>query len=570
MITKQILSTNFAPIKERAKEVINQLRTQIGLKPRSGKTIWIKNVEVETNVDEAFVSNIREDDNFIRLNINNGDSWAYWHPKDNFEIIHDFKTDLAYKTKDFLPKYYKQCWEQRLHAREQQSKNADLVWGFRDLPTGQYWNGIYTAVNESLDLYPATREQISDFFINRGMMPPAPPQEFTIVYDPKNIYRLDLDERLINTFQMSDYLWNEGVTGLNYKHFPVIADLIEHTLATNIGSDLYEHFINWLAVVIQRKGKPHTAWVLHGNEGTGKGVLFNQVLSPILGSNNVYATNINTLQDTFNGWMAKCLLTFCDEADAQDFENQNKLSAILRNYITEPVVSVREMRQTARNVTNWTSFIFASNRPQPVVIPPTDRRYNVGNFQSQRYKFPGEAAIEAELTLFTQFMLAHEANYERACTTINTETRREMQKLNLTSADAIAQALITGDFTELWATMPDEHLLNNRLVNSPHAEAAEIFARIMKTIAIDIVKGNKEARLSRDEVGSILRYTCGNIPESPTKLTQLLRHHGINLKDVRRNNKKFRGIKIEWKITPDLICTLRDYLEEAPGLKRIK
>jgi hypothetical protein len=39
------------------------------------------------------------------------------------------------------------------------------------------------------------------------------------------------------------------------------------------------------------------------------------------------------------------------------------------------------------NAPNYANFIFASNMPDPVVVPPTDRRFHVGTFQPEKLVF---------------------------------------------------------------------------------------------------------------------------------------------------------------------------------------
>jgi phage/plasmid-associated DNA primase len=53
--------------------------------------------------------------------------------------------------------------------------------------------------------------------------------------------------------------------------------------------------------------------VLHGNEGTGKGVLFHRIITPVLGVENVASITMRELDSTFNGFMERALAVFVDE-----------------------------------------------------------------------------------------------------------------------------------------------------------------------------------------------------------------------------------------------------------------
>ena len=80
------------------------------------------------------------------MNLNGGDSWAYWHPEGNCEIIYSFKGELPYATKELLPEYYAQAKADILAAlRDKTGAGAytagdeqPLLLAFRDRATGVY------------------------------------------------------------------------------------------------------------------------------------------------------------------------------------------------------------------------------------------------------------------------------------------------------------------------------------------------------------------------------------------------------------------------------------------------
>jgi Family of unknown function (DUF5906) len=94
------------------------------------------------------------------------------------------------------------------------------------------------------------------------------------------------------------------------------------------------------------------------------------------------------------------VIRFVDEIDVDDFSEKGRVTSKLKNYITEPTIPLRRMQQTAVNVRNYLALLFSSNRPQPVYIPETDRRYNVGNFQNIMLRPISEEAVMEELRAF--------------------------------------------------------------------------------------------------------------------------------------------------------------------------
>ncbi|MDR3159776.1 MAG: DUF5906 domain-containing protein [Zoogloeaceae bacterium] len=537
--TAHLESVDPAQVKSRTVAFINRLRNAKGLPPRRCATRMVDGVLVETSPDTCYVSGIKEDHEFTRLNLNGGDSWAYWHPKNNIEYLHDFKTDTIWRTKQIVPEYYAR---NKQKAEPALQKEGVIALGFRNLPDGNYYNALYE--NKVLSIYPAKdKTRMNDFVAKRGFEPNRLVDEWTITYEPHSTIIFDPEKHLLNTFVGTPYLEATPREG----NFPVIQELICHFLACAPPDPLYAHFLNWLAAVFQHSFKPHTAWVLHGVEGTGKGVFFEQVLTPLFGKSNCFALNTKTLNDNFNAWVKNKLIIFCDEVDSDDFEQKGRIAALLRNLITENTISVRDMRTTACNKTNYASFFFASNRPLPVVVPQHDRRYNVGNFQKEKYHFPGEEAIQKDLMPFAQHLRAYKVNKLAANTPLQTETRTNMQMLTRTSIDEVCQNILNGDFEELWLMMPDKTLLNNRVFNDAFSQHAVRYVDLMENIL-----ETRRPKLTRDEIGVILQHTVGTVPNTPKKLTSFLRHHGITTKRIRLAYNTTYGIDVNWRIPPNL------------------
>jgi hypothetical protein len=833
-------------LKTQEREALNKLRKAEGLPTRTAKTAWVGNIEVQSKPDECVVTEIRYDGEFVRLNLNGGDSWAYWHPKDNFELIHDFKSDTWYRTKDLVPGYYQELLDERMALNATPTEDGDLILAFRDLRTAAYYNGLWNPGENKLELHQARNEtQLEHWMRSHGRVIGDFIPVWDICFDPHDDWVVDEAEHKINTFRPSPYFSVEP----NAKgQFPVIEGVIMHLLGVRDPKDpLYQHFLNWLAVIFQRKAKPLTAWVTHGVEGclagdteicfrrgkriagrpltikdayekfnglwsakganhkgkgwdrslttyassvkddftigyhevyrivesgvkmlyrvvtndgglirvthehpfmrpdgtmtklcdlkvgdivlkrgkknahvktpkgrnknratihsipyhpyawqhiingknykrlhrarlvweaalndmtldefvwvlrndpvqagglkyldqsiivhhldedpsndalsnlttvdklnhdqhhaketglgtvltreakiisitedreemtydmtmkapyhnyvandfcvsnTGKGTLFTRILQPLLNHTNVFAGRIDNLEEQFNGWMQGKLLVLIDEIDVDDFRERGRVASKLRNYITEPMVSFRHMRQAAVFDKNYASFIFASNRPQPVFIPESDRRYNCGNFQKAKLVYPGDEAIENELEAFAAFLLAHKADIEAANRVMETEDRARIQRLGITSLMETCRVVLEGRFEDLWYAMPDERLMAEAGIVNSHTQNAQAYCMLMRRIAADILAGKGRGTLSRDELLVILQYNVGNMPVTPNKFTSLLRHNGIETKQLRHNGTKTMGVNVDWVASEDLLADLGEALSQKKALMR--
>ena len=556
-------------LKVAERKLLNELRKAEDLPLRTAKTSWVGTVEIQNKPDVCTVTETRETGEFVRLNLDGGDSWAYWHHRDNFELIHDFKSDTWYKTKDLVPAYYGDLIEKRKALTSTPTEEGDLILAFRDLKTAEYFNGLWNPNTNKLELYRARNEtQLDHWMRSHGRVIGDYIPVWEMCYDPLADWVVDEPNHRVNTFRSSPYFYLEPNA---QAKFPAIELLIKHLLGIEPGDEaLYEHFINWFAVVFQRKGTsnhPLTAWVMQGNQGTGKGSLFNKVITPLFGFDNVFAAGVQNVEEGFNGWLQNKLFIMIEEVDVDDFKDKGRISAKLKTYITEPKVPFRQMRQTATYMDTYASFIFASNKKQPVHIEESDRRYNCGNFQRAKLNYPGDAAIESELEAFAQYLLAHKADRQAADTVMQTAARERIQRLGVSSIEQTCRDILDGDFDALWMSMPDERLLNESGVRTPHTDDAQAYAILMRRI-FDEIRLETSGSLTRDELQLIMQYNIGSMPKT-NKFTSLIRHHGIETKQIRRNGNKTYGIDVTWRISDELRDELLQTLTKTK-LRKVK
>lgn len=560
-------------LKNDERKILNELRKAEGLPARTAKTAWVNGTEVINKPDVCTVTGIKDNGEFVRLNLNGGDSWAYWHHKDNFELIHDFKADVWYRTKELVPGYYQDLATQLQAKSETPSEDGDLVLAFRDLRSAEYYNGLWNHKTQNLILHRAKNEtQLDHWKRSHGQILGDYIPIWEIEFNPHEHWVLNADDHKINTFRLSQFMTLEPKTSPQSK-FPEIMSVIKHMIGYKGPEDdkLLEHFINWFACIMQRKERPITAWVFHGNEGTGKGYFFNKIARQLIGLSNTISVTIGTIEDSFNGWQADKLLVFVDEVDVDDFKEKGRITAKLRNAITEPTVPIRYMRQQAIDMPNWGCYIFASNRPQPVFIPMSDRRYNVGNFQNDRLARPNDKKIAAELETFAQFLLAHKADIHQANSIIHTAARERIQKLGQTSIVETCTYVREGNFEELWAARPNERLLLQSSILNEQTQMAQAYNLLMRQYAEEIVNGATSYILTRDELMIIMQYNVGNLPRTPNKFTSMMRHNGIELQRLRRKGELITGIHVTWYINEEMRAELLKTLvpSKAP-LKKVK
>lgn len=525
--------------KELTAKRIASLREINGLPARKFVFKLAKGVECLVKPDTCTITGMRADRGFMYFNLNGGDSWAYYHPEDRADIIYNFKGEPCYLTKELLPEY----WES-LTSQASRTSSAGLTYlAFLDKRTSTYHRGTYNATTDTLDLTAAKNEtQIRHFGEQYGVPLGSFIPEWDMTFDPQDNVRVDPVNHTINTFQLTPYM--QAVPKAVTRCPPTILRIIHHAL----GSDLActEHFINWIAFILQERKRSLTAWVWHGKEGTGKGILMNRILRPVFGKTQTASRRMEELNEPYNSFMKQCFLVYVDEVEASALLNEKGVMAKLRNFITEGTVTVRDMYASAREWENFTNWIFSSNKPEPVLIPKGDRRFNVGKYQPKKLGMTDAELdhIPGELQAFHDYLHNFPVDKLKVATVLENDDRNTMIAISESSIDTVASAILDGDFEFLLDQLPANSSYSG---NSIMVGKIEDYKHALRTIMVRTDETTGRCNISRDELRVIFEYVVGKIPESPNKFTSLLKHHRIHTIKVRCDDKAVYGLKTEFK-----------------------
>lgn len=561
---------------------INLLRAAKGLPPRDYETRLSRphSTMVLHRPDVCMVTGVRQARGYTYLNLNGGDSFAYWHPDEDASVISNFKGEPAYLTKELVPEYYA-AWvaarrtqllakkearaaEQQLQAmqeEEQAAKKEALhttghlgnVLVFRDFATATYYNGTWDG--QELVLAQAKNEtQLQHFLLERGLPEIDFVPTWNMVFAPNDLTRVDVAQRRINLWTPTQYQQLEPRAN---DQWPTIARLIDSAVAHDPA--IRNHWLNWWNCVFQLRTTTCVGWILHGMQGTGKGVLINHVLAPLLGRQFVTIKRMEELEDRFNDFLENTLLVVVDEAQISDSPRSKMIISNLKNQITEPTINLRAMRQAARSVRNHTNWLFLSNMPDPITIDNTDRRFNVGEFRQEPLLLEIEDInrIAEELPHFAAHLLSMEPNLQLARTILHTEERTRIIQTSRTSLELVADALQKGNLELFWEELPDPS--SRELLGLGQQLMFDAYVKLI-TAAI---QGNKN-RFTRDELRVLFEFLCGDMPRTPMKFTQLLRHRNIVLRPMWLNDKTVRAFEVHWKADANWLAARRAEIAAGP------
>lgn len=508
-------------------------------------------VNVMSNPPPARMEFAYEDDEFVRYNVGGSRNNAYWVARSNPEIVRCFVPDEpAFLFKAADPEAYAKHIEKYGAAYDEvKDEEVGVVRKvqrsmFIDQTSDAYVTMEYDKEHdEIIEMNERRNGQVAEEWMKHyGQLVPDPVPARHVVLDPNNSQTLFTigDKDYVNRFKptvfMRDKTVHEHQDTLRYGNgwmlsldCPIISEIILNMLGDDM--DCFEHFINWLAFIIQKKDKTQTAWLVHGTEGTGKGLFFKAVLRPLFGHDYVAQ---NTLQgiadDQFNGWMEDLMLLMVDEFNMRGAQSLTKTASLLKTRITEPTMMLRKMQQQQREVVQRLNFIFATNDLDAMPVEDK-RRYNIAPRQQRMletrlaylkvFREHSNELIKAELFKFATFLRSFKVDVNQSGSIIMNQARIDTQKAGMSAADSFFDALTTGDFGAFIG------ILDKSAANLEAADFTQLSrVKTFLTANLEHVNTGKPCYLLPDDLKMLYGYLAGK-EISDNALSRMLSTHDI-------------------------------------------
>lgn len=574
-----------AVLTAKVKEKVSALRKAKGLKNKKANTKIVTtategSIEVVTNPDEMRLVYLSDEGDYIRYNVNEGDSGAYWVYKTAPEIVYNFKGEPNFlfekaDAETFAWHVDRFCDSSANIAEKLEDDRVDKVpIYFQAKDESKYYYGYYYKHTDSTELFMTTRKE---FLLNFCAEEEIPVSEFVPVweyfFDPRNPQILDLPNQRLNRCQPIRWIRKPGKLDTKYTEahigtaYELLKELcpISHTIIDSIcgnGVEEFEYFINWLAQVVQIKGKAKTAWVFHGVQGTGKGVFYQHILVPLLGRDLVNMKTIQDLEDRFNRWFSECLLFVIDEFRA-DGRNRALLNR-LKNMITEERGTIRGMHAEQKESTLYANMIFFSNDHDAIKIQEGDRRYNVAPAQQVPLKISApwlvstdaiDRKLPGELPALAAFLMHYKVDIYKTIVPLENEAKQAMRVAAEDTIDSFVRAINDGDFDYFAPVLAMEP----RLTGEDWVTAAQFTLKAVLREYDD----NKDWVFTLGEMLPLFNVLCGRA-ENRIKFGKMLSHHGLTTERRRKRGRPpEKSVLVNWRINEtDLERYKQEYLQD--------
>lgn len=527
---------------------IKELRKKASLPPRSTKTVQHGSIEIETNPDPVTITGIQQARGFTYLNLNGGDSWGYYFPDDKPEILYNFKGEPALYLKDVDSELYTERTRQ-----EPVNINGAIPFGFLWPDNDSYYRGFANPDTKELAwLQPVgSKQKLRDFYVQNGVQPGKgwAVDEWRIVFDPSTKGYADFGKQEVNTYKATDYILNARPIE---TQIPPTIDRVLSSIC--VEQNVKKHFIKWLAFIFQTRKKTGTAWLFQGVPGTGKGVMFSYILSPLIGKSYCHEMTMDRLDDDFNAYLAENICLFLDEANISDSRNGDRLFNRLKNLITEPVQHIRGMRANAIPRNNFSNIILASNYDEIIPLTETDRRFNVAPRQEMPISLTHEDidCISKELPAFANFLSSVSVSETEVTKIILTEARDRLVDVSRTTIDDFFLAVRDGDLSYFTSYL--DQSIKSDVEGVRYHDYALAVKRWVDSVGT-------ECHIPRNELRSCYQY-LQNTTISATKFNRICRKYDIQSVPIRIGGQVFRGIhRHRWHLAEEEVAALREQEE---------
>ena len=382
-------------------------------------------------------------------------------------------------------------------------------WAFIEATTGTYYYLLKGKI------FHAPKDILKETFKS---LKETLPEEFPILefkYDVHDNHQVDLGNRKLNLFRPTSYMLMKP-DGRNLDpntDFPTINKLLLN-LFTN--DDEREHFLNWLATILQTRGKMITSFVLLGVPGAGKGLLLRFVLKPLFGNDQAIQVEDEQLKSQFNGWIKNVFFIAFNEV-AHDNPGRNALNSKIKAIITDPTITINEKNIKTYEIKNSVNCAFFSNEVVPLLVERNDRRFTIVRTGSALTKqtwfdptvnFP---AFKGELLAFAQYLWNWEIDESRANTVLENDVKQNMIDSGMSRFEEFALHLKQADIG--W-------FLDNM-------EPAPKFLPDYDPVLEDDLVILKRAMISKDLAVTVFNRIYPGPKITAVSLTKHLKHYGV-------------------------------------------
>lgn len=218
---------------------------------------------------------------------------------------------------------------------------------------------------------------------------------------------------------------------------------------TNHTPSYYEWVVNWIAGFLQTRKRSQCALVLKGDQGSGKGLLFEYVITPLFGEEYCIVVDDDRLHSTFKNWMGGQLFYNLNEI-SHDVKTRKAIKNFIKQLVTDTKVQAEQKYKDAGAIEIFGQVLITSNELAPLEIETSDRRFTIIQ-TDQSLKKDGINTtklienIKSELMKFASYLSSYPVDWVQFDTALDTPEKRHVVNATTDKTVLLGNAIKTMD-----------------------------------------------------------------------------------------------------------------------------
>ena len=178
---------------------------------------------------------------------------------------------------------------------------------------------------------------------------------------------------------------------------------------TNFNEEHKKYLLNWLSYIFITHKKTLNTIIIKGIEGTGKGLLYDYIITKVFYNNQTTVISNDELNNNFNEFLENKSFIIANEV--QDYTNKKSVYEKLKQWITDKTILLNVKHINMRNITNYSNFLIYSNNDNPIPITITDRRYSVINTSDTPLNILCEKKLKVNIIEYVEGLKKESENF---------------------------------------------------------------------------------------------------------------------------------------------------------------
>ena len=583
---------SMAAIQNKRLDALRKINGQRAYRPKRKDYVTKEGkVRVVINPDQFKLTVCSIDEEFVRFNADNSNNYKYWAHLNSPHIVHCWNGDDSFEFAKADAEGYEEFIATYKTNIDKVTNETALV--FRDIRTDKHYTMLYDVkadeilpgLDDDTYIYESNIGNLEPWLSEYGQPMPDPIQSLHYVYNPMETttVRHELNG-LVNKYHAPKHVKVPKRIDPEFQNIPYqlgATDNMGGTMLKALCPNIYkimwhmtgstqlefEHFINWLAAAIDKKEPLQTVWIFSGTQGTGKGLFFNYILTPMIGESNVAIKAISALEDSFNSYLSDKLFVAIDEFHITDSKQDQRTFDQIKLITGGERVDVRAMYKESKNMKMYCNFLFFSNHADVARLDDGDRRHNVGFPQAIKLKeaYPElfdnnidlKSLLGDEVSDLYAFLHAFDYNQLAATTCIENDAKRNMRVAGMGVHQKFCFALREGDL--------DYFVENMNALNGTPSHLLNVKQVAEKTLTkwIDEAVNTLPSDVSVAEAHAMYLVLNPDSNSTSQKFATMLTRNDVNQERKRKNGIRAKYVVTRFKFT-DYDAT--DFLDKAPNV----